>query len=726
MQRAGVSLVLAGALCAGLLPAGAARATRPEVHTVAGYGDLAGGELEGTAVDGRGFVHLGVDHDEWVGDLPGPVLALTRAGDGKLYVATAAPGRVWRVTKGSDPELIADLKKPLVTALLPIGRGSLVALSAPDGGAHLIQLASGKAPTVVEAKDVKMLLGGAVYEDRVYAVGGGDEGVLLRWRVGDKAFERLATVKEKHLRSVAVQKARKGARVVVGGGDEGVVYDWENGRLRALVDSKASEVTALALGRDGRVFAAIVDTDKKLSDGATDRDEEEDEDDEEEDKPRKVKSSEVLSIAPNGRVDVLWQSKSHGAYALALTDKDSRLLLGTGASGRVYDVDPKGRRRASIVLRTDGHDEVTVVVPDRAGVLLGTAHPGGVVALGRTARPRGVYLSKVLDSKSIARYGAASVDATLPAGARVLVSVRTGNTDEPDDTWSRFAKPVVSEGVLAVERGRYAQLRLELERGTKGEPIVRGARIAYLEDNRPPEIAKIQVLHPGWRVVATERDPSDSRSVTFGSSPFKRYLEESGSQLPTMDDRPSGKQKWTPGWRTIYAYVEDPDKDALRYRWSLGRVAPDGRVPTWREVKDWSDEPFYSYEAARMADGEYRMRVEVDDAPTNGPARALADDGESPTFKVAHARPKFITASATKVKNGFRVRLQVRAELPLAGVRCSAGAEDWIPVDSIDGIVDTTTESFDARVEGPDVFSSVSCEAMDEAGNHARIDLPVK
>ena len=43
-----------------------------------------------------------------------------------------------------------------------------------------------------------------------------------------------------------------------------------------------------------------------------------------------------------GTTTILWQSKEHGAYAIALADGGKRLLVGTGPQGRVYDVDALG------------------------------------------------------------------------------------------------------------------------------------------------------------------------------------------------------------------------------------------------------------------------------------------------------------------------------------------------------------------------------------------------
>lgn len=712
-----VSLVLASA---------PALASQPRVHSVDGYADFAAGELEGTSLGGDGVVRVGPAISKWATDLPGPALAVVRGGDGAVYAATANPGRVWRVTAGKKPELVVDLKKPLITALLVTGPRELVALSAPDGGAHFIDLGGKKAPRVVEAKGVKALLGGAALDGTVYAVGGGDEGVLLRLPAGAAAFETLATVKETYLRSVAARGTRAGPVVVAGGADEGVVYRWEKDRLRALVDAAPSEVTALSISERGDVFAALVDADGKLSQGATDRDKDDDEAARKKAKPRKVKSSEVLRLGRDGRVEVLFQSKAHGAYALALVDGERRLLVGTGAQGRIYDLDPEGKRAGGVLASTHGHDEVVALAPDKqAGLLVGTAHAGGVFAVSSTPAKQGVYLSPALDASALARFGMIHTKRRLPEGAQVRVQLRTGNTKTPDETWSPFSPALVADGVANAPPGRYAQLRFELSRSGREGPELFGARLSYLVDNRPPEVARVEVLAPGWKVVASQREPSESRSVTFNQDPFKRYLDRGGGRLPELDERPGGKQTPSPGWRTVYAWVEDPDNDALRYRFFLGRVDGRGAVERWELVKDWSEEPFYSYQASRLGDGEYRVRVEADDLLTNGPLRALADDGLSPVFKVAHARPRFVEARATKTRDGYRVRFSVESALPLAAVRCSAGGDEWIPLDAADGIVDAAKERFDVGLPGRELFASVSCEAVDEGMNESRVDLVV-
>jgi hypothetical protein len=704
-----------------LLSSVPAAASQSEIHVVEGLRDLLKGDLDGTAVGPDGVVRVGPAVKVLGDGLTGPVLAVTRGGDGAVYAATAAPGRVWRIVDGKAPEAILDLEKPLVTALLPVGKGKLVALTAPEGGAEVIDLATRKAQSI-PAKDAKLLLAGTVLDDVVYAVGGGEEGVLLKLAPGAKAFEVVARTKEAQLRSVAAAKVGGAVKIVVGGGDDGVVYEVNGGKVRALVDANPGEVSALAIGADGSVYAAAVDGEGKLSKGATAKVKEGDDDDKDKKRPkpkaRKVKSAEIWRIDPRGRATLLWQSKDHGAYALALVD--GRLLAGTGPEGRIYQIDPAGGQPAGVLLRMKDRDEVTSLRAEAGGLLFGTAHTAAVVQASklsdRTAAKGATYLSKALDANALSRYGAV----VARGRGDIKLSVRTGNTKEPDDTWSAWtASPAEAPA------GQYAQVRAVLAAGAALE----GLSLSYLNDNRAPEIDRVEVLAPGWKVVATHRDQPETRSVTFNEKPFARYLDRRGGQNPKLEERPFGKQSFDAGYRTVYAYVEDPDKDALRYRFSLGKVGPDGNVKTWSPMKAWSEEPFVSFEASRLADGEYRVKVEVDDLPTNGPARKLGDVETSPVFVVSHAAPRLSGAQATRApaKGTVRVKLEVAAALPLTVVRCSANGGEWMPLDPRDGIIDGKSESFDVEMEAgaAGALNAVSCEVYDEALNFNRIDIPV-
>ncbi len=703
-----------------------ARASQTQVHSVEGSSALLEGDFEGASVSGDGVVRAGPEQKVVVDGVAGAVLALARAGDGQLYLATAAPGRVLKID-GSKTEEVFTSDKPLVTALLPVGKDKLVALTAPDGGAEVIDLGTNKRTSIV-AKDVKLLLGGVVVDDVVYAVGGGDEGgVVLRLASGAKDFEIIATTTEA-LRSVAAAKVGGKVRLVAGSSDEGIVYDVDvagtvGKNVRALLDATPGEVTTLAIGADGTVFAGLVDSDAKLSKQATAKAKDDAGDDDKgakkPAKARKVKGGEVWRLAASGAARVLFSSKEHGPYALAL--QGSRLLVGTGPEGRVVDVEANGLSRPGVWTRRSGNDEVTALLVEKAGVLAGTSHAGAVLFFGSGTLAKAAYLSPSLDADARARFGLARVRVTK---GTAKVALRTGNTKEPDETWSAWSASAAASmsGVsLAAPVASYAQLKVELSAGAE----VTGLHLAYLVDNRAPEIVSVDVLAPGWKVISNAREPPETRSVTFNDKPFAKFLDRRGGQNPTLDERPYGKQSFDVGFRTVYAFVEDADKDALRYRFWLGAAGREGTVSSWSLLEDWSEAPFASFEASRLKDGDYRVKIDVDDSLTNGAARALSDGRVSPPFVVSHQSPRATDASAVRTKGGVRVRLKVDAALPLVSVRCSVGLSPWMPLDPSDGILDGSAESFDVELPASESVNAASCEIYDEALNFGRLDIAV-
>ncbi len=737
-MRSSLSVVAILSVSATLL-ALPAHASQARVHSVEGAAALLEGELEGASLSGDGVVRAGPEARPIAEGLAGAVLALARGGDGQLYFATGGPGRVMRVTGASsgagktDEVLFSD--KPLITALLPVGKDKIVALTAPDGGAEVIELATKKRTTIV-AKDVKLLLAGAVFDDVVYAVGGGDEGgVVLKLVPGAKEFEVVANTKEQ-LRSVAAARIGGKLKLVCGSADEGVVYEIDPAaptanRVRALLDATPGEVTAIAIAKDGTVFAAFVDGDGKLSKQATTKVKDDSGDDDKAPgkkaaaKARKVKGGEVWRLGVDGSARVIFSSKEHGPYALAIDG--NRLLAGTGPQGRIVNVDDvigKGAAssRPGVWARRSGNDEVTSLLVESGGVIAGTSHAGAVVFFGKGSAAKAAYLSPSLDADARARYGLARVRVTK---GTARVSLRTGNTKEPDETWSAWspAQATSANGVqLQAPPAPYAQLRVELAPGAE----VTALQLAYLVDNSAPEIVNVDVLAPGWKVVATPRDPPETRSVTFNDKPFAKFLDRRGTMNPTLDERPYGKQSFDVGYRTVYAWVEDADKDALRYRFWLGEAGRDGTVSSWSLVQDWSEAPFVSFEASRLKDGDYRVKADVDDSITNGTARALADGRVSAPFVVSHVTPRASETTAARTRGGVRVKMKVEGALPLISVRCAVGLSEWMPLDPQDGILDGTIEQFDVELVGADNASAASCEVYDEALNFGRFDIPVR
>nr|WP_253942430.1 DUF4082 domain-containing protein [Nocardioides sp. zg-1230] len=96
----------------------------------------------------------------------------------------------------------------------------------------------------------------------------------------------------------------------------------------------------------------------------------------------------------------------------------------------------------------------------------------GLGSLTLSGRGSGTYTSRVVDSGRKATWTRLALDSAEPAGARILVRIRTGDRPDPDGTWSdwRLVRPGVDVGL----EGRYVQYAVHLSATSTSLPVVRG------------------------------------------------------------------------------------------------------------------------------------------------------------------------------------------------------------------------------------------------------------
>src|SRR5438067_8222717 len=98
----------------------------------------------------------------------------------------------------------------------------------------------------------------------------------------------------------------------------------------------------------------------------------------------------------------------------------------------------------------------------------------------------------------VSTWGAVSWRGTTPAGARVELYTRSGNTETPDDTWSQWSSPYTNpEGSpVTSPKARYLQWRAVLT-GQGDGPVLTSVTAAYLQRNLRPQVRSITVHPPG-------------------------------------------------------------------------------------------------------------------------------------------------------------------------------------------------------------------------------------
>lgn len=662
------------------------------------------GDPVSTAVDAFGRVSLGLAEGpgyEGTGK-PATALAVDR---GVAWVGTAGAG-LYRV-EGREARPVEGAGAPLVSAVAADGRTAWLATSP---GAQVGRVRGGRVEpwAKLEAGYVWALLPDG--DDRVVAATGAPA-TLVEVRKGSP--EVMVELRETHLRA-AVRHPSGG--FVVGGGEKGVVYRVREAdgavTVRALYDSSLDEVTALVVDRaSSDIFAAIVSgseqgsTDPGTWIGPVG-----------EEKPNgksPFKGSEVVRIRADGDVDRLWTSKHEGALALAVEPEEGRLFIATGTAldgrARVYGVELNRRDRVVLLARLAAPIATGLVLEPSGALAVSTAPDGALHRLGPGLRREGTYRSVEQDLRRVARYGRLWFDADVPSGGRVEIRLRTGNTEEPDETWSSWSAPVrvPNGGDIEVPAGRYAQFQAQLVAGRDGRsPVLRSMHASVRRSNLAPRIGEIFPLRPGVYLRPLPPEAEDEKTTSVSSS----TLRDLRARYRSSDRRPRVRAGQTPGWLTIAWTVSDPNGDDLLY--DLALVAAGGRRT---ELGTDLEVPFHSFDARGFPDGTYRAEVRASDRPANAPAEALDDVLASEAFVIDHTPPRI-----TEVETGRgRVRATVTdAASRLAEAYLSVDGGPWLAFPAEDGMLDEKRERLGVEVEVR-AGAPVRVRVVDEAGNEA-------
>jgi hypothetical protein len=106
----------------------------------------------------------------------------------------------------------------------------------------------------------------------------------------------------------------------------------------------------------------------------------------------------------------------------------------------------------------------------------------------------GTFVSHLMDAQAMVTWDRGYWYGSVPAGATVKISVRTGSTAKPDSTWSKWA-PLGASGGRVVGESRYIQYRVELTRSQAGTAPVLSAVGFTHNGHLPGAIGEIGSAH---------------------------------------------------------------------------------------------------------------------------------------------------------------------------------------------------------------------------------------
>lgn len=340
------------------------------------------------------------------------------------------------------------------------------------------------------------------------------------------------------------------------------------------------------------------------------------------------------------------------------------MFVGTGKDGRLLRVQADGT--TSVWADVEERQVLDIVIVDGRPVF-STGDSGAIYQ--REARAaEGVWTSNVLDAEFRSRFG----QLHWRGEGAIELQTRSGNTAEPDGTWSAWSSALSEPGVVRSPAARFVQVRAQLE----GDAELWAIQLYYLPQNQRATVENVRV----HQAASKNRDA----------------IPEASTELPL---------RWS---------ISNPDGDPLRYRLDY---RGEGQA-RWREI--FSEDHHltknqYNWETSGIPDGWYVVRVSASDENANPGNLALTTEASSEPLRIDNHPP---TVENLSVQRGV-LRGRARDVLgPVSRLEVSIDGQDWRPLHSTDQLLDTAVEEFELTLgELTPGEHIVAVRARDAAGN---------
>lgn len=726
--RTAVRPYLLTALAVGLLVVRSLSAA-PGFWQTATQADFLRGEVEQLSIDEHGRVTLGPELTK-VHDAAAPFVWTLLAGpDGSWFLGTGNDGKVLRVDRSGQSTVFFDSNELEVHALAAAPGGGLFVGTSPDGRIYRVD-AKGQATTFFDPEDKyiwSLVVDGA---GNVFA-GTGDKGIVYKITPDGKGQAFFAS-KSAHAVSLIFDQNRQ---LLVGTGAPGRVFRVDGaGKGFLLLDTTYQEIHSVRVDAKGVIYAAaqssrsqggsdalteptamvppvtpsipnvsteitsiaVVDTGAagQASSPSADR--------------RSTMTGAVYRVQPDGLWDELWSTKDDAPYDMAI-EPDGALLVATGAKGKLFRL--SGDPVTAVLLTRVPAQQATMIARAADRTFIATANPGLLMSVASTRATRGSFQSEVKDARLVSTWGVVAWRATTPAGTKVEVSTRSGNTMTPDEAWSEWSPAYTNaDGSQIVSpKARYLQWRAILT-GTAAAPILTSVSAAYLPRNIRPQVSSITVQPPGvvfqkpfssgeTEIAGLDEDSQDRRNSTAAT----------GVGAPQL-----GRRVFQRGLQTFQWKADDDNNDELSYDVFYRREGD----TTWRELKTDLRDTLLVWDTTSVPNGTYVLKVLASDRRSNPAEAALGGELESNSFDIDNVAPTVQPGAVRRDGARFIVAAEIRdADSAVSKVEYSLDAQRWQPAFPRDGILDGRQESFEIRLGADAAGQTLVIRATDALGN---------
>lgn len=633
-----------------------------------GFSDFQKGKFQNISVDSEGRLILGPR----INPLPGPAeefyFSAATAKNGDLYLGTGHNAAVYKINGAGKTETIFKGEQLDVYALLVTGNGDVIAGTSPNGKVVRI----GKDDKVSELFNPEEKFIWDLKEDRqgnIICALGNTGAVYSIQKTGE--VENIFMAEDSHITSLYINQDNS---ILAGSGDRGILYEIKNRKTKALFDSPLEEIKGITVDNEGNTYFAVVRSfltpkvSKEIEIGSLYAKKESEE------KEQSKEKSILYCLQPDGIVEAIWSSNEEFIYALYLDPGTQSVIIGTGNAGRVYRVNKNGT--FAQVYESDSA-QVFKIVANGTGYVMIANNTAAITGVENSLNASGTYFSDILDAGIQSRFGRITWNADLTKQSTVSFSVRLGNSDNPDKSWTGWSAPFndPDNSHINLTGYRFLQTKIVLNATNPSEtPYLNGFRIYYLENNLKPQISQIVVRK------AAEKKPLPD------NPPPKKYLHVS----------------WL---------ASDPNQDRLNFSLFLKKVSGGD----WVQFRDKIQEDWLYLDTELFEDGKYLLKVQANDSPDNTPGWIKNAAKISSPFIIDSTAPVL----GDFIVSGSRVSFSVRDESSmLALVNYSLDGKEWYPVFPEDMVTDSKMEKFNFDLNNKQGSRVLFIKAADEFDNY--------
>ncbi|MGH9340277.1 MAG: hypothetical protein ACRD1R_12000 [Acidobacteriota bacterium] len=702
-------------------------ATEPSHWTLSTQEEFLQGELTGVSVTSDGRLVLAPDLEMLLETEEAFIFdALTDRG-GNVFLATGSNGKIFRQPAGGNGSEWAKLNEPSVYALAVDSSNRIYAGTSPDGKVY--RLNSQGQPEIFFDPGEKYIWALAVDAQNNVFVATGPKGIIYKV-APDGQGTPFYDSKETHIVSLTVDAE---GNLLAGGAPEALLYRISPaGSAFVLYDSPLQELKAIAYDRYGNVYAAALGgpegSEPPTVSAATKSSSEPSED--ENGSPdrestvsvagtEKGKKLEVYKIDRQNLVETLYTSNDQLAFDL-LVRSDGNVLVGTGNQGRIVSISPD---KLVTFLAQSPEEQITHLLEHDRSLYVVTSNLGKLFRLLTTPSKAGVYESKPLDA------GVASSWGTIRWFVKnqttgVKVYTRSGNTEDPDGTWSNWSEPYQNSGGSAVlsPAARYLQWKIEFPEAGRSAAVVSDSNavelvtVSYLQRNLAPQVESVTVHPPGVALVQFPNS-NPSGGVSPGG-PAGAHLRSLPRSIRNIDrgSTPPARRVYIPGARSFSWQASDRNQDDLAF--SIYYRTQE--VDSWKLLKDGLTESHFTMDGVSFPRGTYFVKVVASDLPSNPQAQALSSELVSKAFVISNSSPSVEVAAPQLERR--QASVQFTADTggfsTVHQAEYSVDSETWHIIFPQDGIADTPSEQFSFTTEALESGAHViSIRVVDSVGN---------